>query len=162
LINPGSKSRGQGVIQIPFFRTIPYLINMPAPLPWIVQKFGGTSVGKLLDTITGEIISGFLSQYNVAVVCSARSGHNKASGSTSLLLQAATLAESCDASARKKLDDVIDVLTAQHLDAAKLALAPKKDRMPIKNLLTDLERDIVEDCEALRLFLLAVRVSSVH
>jgi aspartokinase len=29
--------------------------NLPS-LPWVVQKFGGTSVGKFLDNIANEVI----------------------------------------------------------------------------------------------------------
>lgn len=112
-------------------------------------------MGKLLDTITGEIIPSYLSQkYNVAVVCSARSGRDKASGSTSMLLQAASLAESREPSATRTLDGVIDLLISQHLDAARLALGGNGSG----ELLEELERDIVADCEAVRVFLHAAQV----
>lgn len=58
---------------------------------WIVQKYGGTSVGKQLPTIAQQIAPSYLSNPNVrlAIVCSARSGQTKALGTTNLLLQAA-------------------------------------------------------------------------
>lgn len=58
---------------------------------WIVQKYGGTSVGKQLGTIAQQIAPSYLSQPNVrlAIICSARSGQTKALGTTNLLLQAA-------------------------------------------------------------------------
>lgn len=58
---------------------------------WIVQKYGGTSVGKQLATISSVIAPSYLANDNVrlAIVCSARSGHTKALGTTNLLLQAA-------------------------------------------------------------------------
>lgn len=58
---------------------------------WIVQKYGGTSVGKQLPTIAQQIAPSYLSNPNVrlAIVCSARSGKTKALGTTNLLLQAA-------------------------------------------------------------------------
>ncbi|PWN33752.1 aspartate kinase [Meira miltonrushii] len=58
---------------------------------WIVQKYGGTSVGKQLPTIAQHIAPSYLSNPNVrlAIVCSARSGQTKALGTTNLLLQAA-------------------------------------------------------------------------
>ncbi|UZJ57305.1 hypothetical protein CBS101457_006625 [Exobasidium rhododendri] len=58
---------------------------------WIVQKYGGTSVGKQLSTISNVIAPSYLANPHVrlAIVCSARSGHTKALGTTNLLLQAA-------------------------------------------------------------------------
>jgi aspartate kinase len=58
---------------------------------WIVQKYGGTSVGKQLATITNVIAPSYLANPNcrLTIVCSARSGKTKALGTTNLLLQAA-------------------------------------------------------------------------
>ncbi|GAK62748.1 aspartate kinase [Moesziomyces antarcticus] len=56
---------------------------------WIIQKYGGTSVGKFLDTIAQQIVPSYLAGNKVAIVCSARSGQTKALGTTNLLLQAA-------------------------------------------------------------------------
>ncbi|KAG8807194.1 Aspartokinase [Serendipita sp. 399] len=57
---------------------------------WLVQKFGGTSVGKFAIKIAEDAVSGYLAGNKVAVVCSARSGSTKALGTTNLLLKAAT------------------------------------------------------------------------
>ncbi|KAG2367245.1 Aspartate/glutamate/uridylate kinase [Suillus spraguei] len=57
---------------------------------WIVQKFGGTSVGKFPINIARDIVSSYIAQHKVAVVCSARSGTAKALGTTNLLLRAAS------------------------------------------------------------------------
>ncbi|WWC64495.1 uncharacterized protein I303_107105 [Kwoniella dejecticola CBS 10117] len=57
-------------------------------IPWVVQKYGGTSVGKSLESITKIVESYISSRTNVAIVCSARSSHTKALGTTNLLLQA--------------------------------------------------------------------------
>jgi aspartate kinase len=77
---------------------------------WVIQKFGGTSVGKFAAKIAEEVVPCVLSFVNFAVtritpflskrrayitedkvvlVCSARSGSTKALGTTNLLLQAA-------------------------------------------------------------------------
>ncbi|BEJ11659.1 hypothetical protein CspHIS471_0201190 [Cutaneotrichosporon sp. HIS471] len=56
-------------------------------VPYVVQKYGGTSVGKSLDSITG-IVESYLASHRVVVVCSARSTETKALGTTNLLLQA--------------------------------------------------------------------------
>ncbi|KAJ7669382.1 Aspartate/glutamate/uridylate kinase [Mycena polygramma] len=55
---------------------------------WLVQKFGGTSVGKFAVNIAKDIVSGYIDSNKVAVVCSARSGSTKALGTTNLLLRA--------------------------------------------------------------------------
>ncbi|CAG7847746.1 Probable aspartokinase; AltName: Full=Aspartate kinase [Serendipita indica DSM 11827] len=57
---------------------------------WVVQKFGGTSVGKFAIKIAEDAVSGYLDTHKIAVVCSARSGSTKALGTTNLLLKAAT------------------------------------------------------------------------
>ncbi|KZT68332.1 aspartate kinase [Daedalea quercina L-15889] len=56
---------------------------------WLVQKFGGTSVGKFATKIAEDIVAGYIDQHKVAIVCSARSGSTKALGTTNLLLRAA-------------------------------------------------------------------------
>ncbi|KAL5604049.1 hypothetical protein BROUX41_002041 [Berkeleyomyces rouxiae] len=55
-------------------------------LGWVVQKFGGTSVGKFPDKIAVDIVREYLSRNKVIVVCSARSTGKKAEGTTSRLL----------------------------------------------------------------------------
>ncbi|KAI1852776.1 hypothetical protein JX266_002317 [Neoarthrinium moseri] len=54
---------------------------------WIVQKFGGTSIGKFPDKVADIIITAKSNGYRPAVVCSARSSSNKAFGTTSRLLE---------------------------------------------------------------------------
>ncbi|KAE8249772.1 hypothetical protein A4X13_0g5084 [Tilletia indica] len=63
-----------------------------ASRPWIVQKYGGTSVGKFLPTIAQSIAPSYLRDNQLIIVCSARSGQTKALGTTNLLLQAAAQA----------------------------------------------------------------------
>ncbi|KAH7882316.1 Aspartate/glutamate/uridylate kinase [Phlebopus sp. FC_14] len=57
---------------------------------WLVQKFGGTSVGKFAVQIAKDIVSSYIDQHKLAIVCSARSGSTKALGTTNLLLRAAS------------------------------------------------------------------------
>ncbi|KAG0707898.1 Aspartate/glutamate/uridylate kinase [Suillus ampliporus] len=59
---------------------------------WLVQKFGGTSVGKFAVNIARDIVPSYIDQHKIAVVCSARSGSAKALGTTNLLLKAASQA----------------------------------------------------------------------
>ncbi|KAG1740515.1 Aspartate/glutamate/uridylate kinase [Suillus paluster] len=57
---------------------------------WLIQKYGGTSVGKFAVNIARDIVSSYIDQHKIAVVCSARSGSVKALGTTNLLLKAAS------------------------------------------------------------------------
>lgn len=58
---------------------------------WVVQKFGGTSVGKFSESIVDNIVRVFSRQSRVAVVCLARSSKTKSEGTTSRLIRAAEL-----------------------------------------------------------------------
>ncbi|KAF8906784.1 Aspartate/glutamate/uridylate kinase [Gymnopilus junonius] len=57
---------------------------------WLVQKFGGTSVGKFAVKIAEDVVANYIDNHKVAIVCSARSGSTKALGTTNLLLRAAS------------------------------------------------------------------------
>ncbi|KAF8191163.1 Aspartate/glutamate/uridylate kinase [Pholiota molesta] len=57
---------------------------------WLVQKFGGTSVGKFAHKIAADVVANYIDNHKVAIVCSARSGSTKALGTTNLLLRAAS------------------------------------------------------------------------
>lgn len=59
--------------------------------PWLVQKFGGTSVGKMPEGIE-TIVQEYSRDFKVVVVCSARSSYTKEEGTTTRLLRAADLA----------------------------------------------------------------------
>ena len=63
----------------------------PGDSGWIVAKVGGTSVAKFIDAIPDSIIpAAHATGHKIVVVCSARSGDSKATGTTNLLLRAAT------------------------------------------------------------------------
>ncbi|KAG6877763.1 hypothetical protein C0993_004137 [Termitomyces sp. T159_Od127] len=69
---------------------MPLLQNTADPAArWLVQKFGGTSVGKFAVNIAEDIVAHYIPQHRVAVVCSARSASTKALGTTNLLLRSA-------------------------------------------------------------------------
>jgi aspartate kinase len=122
---------------------------MDAMKPWIVQKYGGTSIGKLLHTITGSIVPEFLQTYNIAVVCSARSGTSKSKGTTTLLLEAIHYATSNESSTGE-LDRVIDIIQEEHLIAAR-AVGSRNDGLSAKRFSQeDLEVTIRNDCEQVR------------
>ena len=56
-------------------------IAMKCEKEWVVQKYGGTSIGKFPDEII-NIICNELGRNRLAVVCSARSSGIKADGTT--------------------------------------------------------------------------------
>lgn len=119
-----------------------------APRSWTIQKYGGTSVGKLLETITGQIVPTYLAIGRVAVVCSARSGTSKSNGTTSLLLEAIECATSSETST-KHLDNVIDAIKNDHLKAAGAGAATDDTNIQ------EVSAAIENDCEQLRSFLKA-------
>merc|ERR1711939_1012985 len=62
---------------------------------WVVQKFGGTSVGKFAVNIAEDIVRASLKDNKIAVVCSARSTGKKVEGTTSRLLEVFGVLEEC-------------------------------------------------------------------
>ncbi|KAG7694511.1 hypothetical protein KL930_003830 [Ogataea haglerorum] len=74
------------------------------PSGWIVQKFGGTSVGKFPEQICEDIVKTYSESHQVVVVCSARSTHLKSEGTTTRLLLAAEYA------ADEKKEEYLEVL----------------------------------------------------
>lgn len=86
------------------------------PSNWVVQKFGGTSVGKFPSEIVEDIIKVYTTEYNnnVAVVCSARSSYTKAEGTTSRLLRCCDLA-----SQEQDFADVIETIRQDHVNNAE-------------------------------------------
>lgn len=63
------------------------LLKNPDSRGWVVQKFGGTSVGKFPDKIAEDIVRNYVENNRVVVVCSARSTGKKVTGTTSRLLE---------------------------------------------------------------------------
>ncbi|EFX05582.1 aspartokinase [Grosmannia clavigera kw1407] len=96
---------------------------------WLVQKYGGTSLGKLLEPICGNIIPSFLETNRLAIVCSALSGTTKATGTTSLLLQCILAAEAGHR-AQGQLTKTIDLIAENHIRVLDHELSPRsKDRV---------------------------------
>lgn len=81
---------------------------------WVVQKFGGTSVGKFPENIVDNIVKEFSKQSRVAVVCSARSSNTKSEGTTSRLLRAADIA-----SENGDFTTLLQVIEDDHVQNAK-------------------------------------------
>lgn len=124
-----------------------------------MQKYGGTSLGKLLDSICGEIIPTFSYQFNVAVVCSAISGKLKASGTTSLLLRCISAISSLAPNSQSELNETLDLVKENHL--AILESIGSEQNESSQNICNRAANTISEDCEQVRAFMLAAQVRTV-
>lgn len=154
---------------------------------WVVQKYGGTSVGKFLSSIVCQVVPSYAALGRVVVVCSALSGQTKTLGTTNLLLQAAAqaLAASSPVVAGESLSASHDSLpplggsftpdrkpsppnlpsveplfqsTVDQILVEHLAAAQSHVKEPVR--LAQLEAGLQDDCARLRDMLLAARVSS--
>lgn len=109
---------------------------------WIVQKFGGTSVGKFAGSIVDDIVKSYSQNYRVAVVCSARSSHTKSEGTTSRLLQAADLA-----TVNSDYLPLLDVIEEDHVLNAQREI---KDPELRDELIADTKQELVHAHELLK------------
>ncbi|EGV65117.1 Aspartokinase [Yamadazyma tenuis] len=87
---------------------------------WIIQKFGGTSVGKFPENIVDDIVKVTNTTNRVAVVCSARSSYTKSEGTTSRLLRAADLA-----SDNGDFLEILQTIEDDHTANAELKISDK-------------------------------------
>ncbi|KAI2472042.1 aspartate kinase [Annulohypoxylon bovei var. microspora] len=133
------------------------MVTATASRPWLVQKYGGTSLGKLLDTICTSIIPQYAGANNLIVVCSAFSGTLKASGTTSLLLQCISYAE-IGVDTQKRLIDLVDLIKDTHLNVLD-AFANSPARAAARGqIYEDTVSSIKKECEGLKRFLLAAQI----
>lgn len=113
---------------------------------WVVQKFGGTSVGKFPLAIANDIVKVYNQEYQVAVVCSARSTDTKAEGTTTRLLNAADKALSGE-----DFSDSLEAIRESHLAAAR-------EHIKSQEILASLEKDINRECNSVAAIISAARV----
>ncbi|KAN0116522.1 aspartate kinase [Russula decolorans] len=155
---------------------------------WLVQKYGGTSVGKFASQIAENIVPDYLDRYKLVIVCSARSGSTKALGTTNLLLRAASEAlrrpapvfSPVQSGAATPLTDSLifrssrtgspPVPLSAFAEPSTVSFSKTVDLIQSehitaargcvkgKTLLAELETEIVRDCESLRAFLSATQV----
>ncbi|KAJ1924420.1 Aspartokinase [Tieghemiomyces parasiticus] len=116
--------------------------------PWLVLKFGGTSVGKFLNAITETILPAALCTNRIIVVCSALSSDTKSQGTTARLLRAAecVLSNQCKDHMR-----IIDEILHDHLVMAEQHIQDPE-------LLSELKTDLTKECRRLKVFLDAAEV----
>ncbi|KAI1818732.1 aspartate kinase [Poronia punctata] len=124
--------------------------------PWLVQKYGGTSLGKLANTICGSIIPDYARNHRLVVVCSALSGNLKANGTTSLLLECIALAEA-GIEAQKQLIEAVHLIRENHLGILDSIFSAQGVVSEVE--VYDVTKSaIVRECENLTKFLLAAQV----
>ncbi|KAJ5220789.1 uncharacterized protein N7469_009676 [Penicillium citrinum] len=116
------------------------LQDQPAPAlhsSWVVQKFGGTSVGKFALNIIEQVVEPSLLDNRVAVVCSARSSSTKAEGTTNRLLRAARDAEN---STSRQYETLVDAVRLEHAQVAQ-------EQLKSVDLRDQVVADINGECE---------------
>ncbi|KAL7773000.1 hypothetical protein CFE70_002964 [Pyrenophora teres f. teres 0-1] len=96
--------------------------DLPGSTTWIVQKFGGTSLGKFTATIAEDIVLRSLKEQRVAVVCSARSTKTKSEGTTNRLLRAA---EDVLVTDSRRYIDIIEGLRIDHVTVGQETIDDK-------------------------------------
>lgn len=134
------------------------MVTATASKSWLVQKYGGTSLGKLLDTICCNIIPQYAMGHSLIVVCSAFSGSLKASGTTSLLLQCISYAE-LGVDAQKRLIEMVDLIKDNHLNVLEAFASSPTRVATCSQIYEDTVSGIKKECENLKRFLLAAQVS---
>ncbi|KAJ5501984.1 Aspartate/glutamate/uridylate kinase [Penicillium fimorum] len=114
---------------------------------WVVQKFGGTSVGKFARNIIEQVVQPSLVNNRVAVVCSARSSSTKAEGTTNRLLRAAR--DAANPRSRQYLT-LVEAVRLEHVQVAQEELQSVEIRDQVIV-------DITRECERVLKFLEAAQ-----
>ncbi|KAI9924349.1 hypothetical protein ASPWEDRAFT_99858 [Aspergillus wentii DTO 134E9] len=114
---------------------------------WVVQKFGGTSVGKFALNIIDQVVLPSLAEHSVAVVCSARSSSTKAEGTTNRLLRAARDAEN---SQSQHYASFVEAVRLEHVQVAE-------EQLNSAELKAQVTADITGECERVLKFLEAAQ-----
>lgn len=114
--------------------------------PWVVQKFGGTSVGKFPLAIANDVVKVYSEEFQVAVVCSARSTDTKAEGTTTRLLVAADRALTGE-----DFSESLEAIRESHVKAAR-------ENVKSEEILRQLEADINRECNSAAAIISAARV----
>ncbi|KAM3442099.1 hypothetical protein NHJ13734_002517 [Beauveria thailandica] len=106
-------------------------------LEWVVQKYGGTSIGKYAFQIAQDIIRETLGRNRVAVVCSARSTTSKVAGTTTRLIDIFNAFEAARVRGVQHSDSLaalrtsLDIIIQEHITATAPSLGSKtcRDRL---------------------------------
>ncbi|KAK2037497.1 putative aspartate kinase [Colletotrichum somersetense] len=115
--------------------------SLEKKLPWVVQKFGGMSLGKFSLNIVDNVIS-----HKVVAVCSARSLDTKEDGTINRLLRAAQGALNKGSS--ESLDTLIMAIESDHIDAMRGCVKSPR-------IARSLTEDIQDECRRVATLLTA-------
>ncbi|KAK0100048.1 Aspartokinase [Cadophora gregata] len=125
---------------------------------WVVQKFGGTSVGKFAVNIAEDIVRASLKDNKIAVVCSARSTGKKVEGTTSRLLEVFGVLEEVNSvkdiesvhyeSLVAEYERLVQVICEDHVYAARTHIRDESIRAALVKEVEDECREVVEYREA--------------
>ncbi|KAL7931213.1 Aspartate/glutamate/uridylate kinase [Trichoderma chlorosporum] len=128
-------------------------------LGWVVQKFGGTSVGKFPDKIVRDIVRASLSQNRVVVVCSARSSGKKADGTTSRLLAVYTKLKDIvtPINSEEKQQELIEQATGLIQDVCNDHVAASKKFVKNPELKDALVAKVKAECQELVEYVMATK-----
>ncbi|CAM1508484.1 Fc.00g053320.m01.CDS01 [Cosmosporella sp. VM-42] len=133
--------------------------NNASDLGWVVQKFGGTSVGKFPDKIARDIVRASLSQNRVIVVCSARSTGKKAEGTTSRLLGVYGKLRGVGAamSADDEQNDLVEQAHGLIMDICNDHVFAAESFIKAPELRTSLVQRIKDECQELVEYIVAAK-----
>ncbi|KAK2028130.1 aspartokinase [Colletotrichum zoysiae] len=120
--------------------------SLEKKLPWVVQKFGGTSLGKFSLNIVDNVIVPYSQSHKVVAVCSARSLDTKEGGTTNRLLRAAQ--EALDKGSSESLDSLIMAIESDHIGAMRGCVKSPQ-------IARSLTKDIQDECRRVATLLTA-------
>ncbi|KAI9049152.1 hypothetical protein LZ554_007000 [Drepanopeziza brunnea f. sp. 'monogermtubi'] len=121
---------------------------------WVVQKFGGTSIGKFAVNIAEDIVRASLKDNKIAVVCSARSTGKKVEGTTSRLLEIFGILEAINAckdaesvhyeSLVVEYERLVHVICEDHVAAARSHIRDARTQQAVIQQIEGECKEIVE------------------
>ncbi|KLU84971.1 lysine-sensitive aspartokinase 3 [Magnaporthiopsis poae ATCC 64411] len=125
---------------------------------WVVQKFGGTSVGKFPDRIAEDIVRPYLKSNNkLVVVCSARSSGKKATGTTSRLLEVFRRLKAIEPSPEPVQSELIDEAKRIIEDICDDHVAAAEAVVQDEALRAALCKEIRDECSELAEYIVAAK-----
>jgi aspartate kinase len=130
-------------------------ISYPPDNVWLVQKYGGTSLGRQLPSIVNEILLTYVGHNKLAIVCSAISGEKKSNGTTSLLLEAIDVLinkATSDDDKQCEVDRIVSAIWSEHVTVLESLRSKEYERG--NDALIEAKRVIKAECDSLSVFLL--------
>ncbi|RYP16202.1 hypothetical protein DL765_005260 [Monosporascus sp. GIB2] len=126
---------------------------------WIIQKFGGTSVGKFPDKIAEDIVRASLASNKIVVVCSARSSGKKVTGTTSRLLEVYKKLRSISAAISDECtqNTLLDEAKAIVLDICHEHVYAAQSFIKNSDIQMKVSKDIEDDCQELIDYVIAAK-----